>query len=95
LKEHLKQEADIVRAALHAAGHAHLKVIVRGAHLIVCSESATTRPEPRIRLTQIAKALFGLSFCSSNGRWEPAPFTGPATELIEEVLRSFAFHLAP
>jgi hypothetical protein len=90
----LAAEATALQRLLHQRGRTHLSVSARGSHLTVYSGTQSA-PEPRIRLSRLPGAQYGVSFPAWSGRWEPTPFSGSLTEVLETVEAHFGFHLDP
>jgi len=84
---HWAQE-DLTDLFEQRPGLAHLRIHKRGDSLALISGEGDDE-QKHARLTYIDSDIWGLSFPRSNGSWEPAPFTGTITELIELLARDF------
>ncbi len=90
----LSHDADTLRRLLHSKGRQHLDVSARGNNLTVFSGSKD-EPEPRMRFTRLADGQYGVSLPTNTGRWDPAPFSGPLLQALEDADSAFGFYLDP
>lgn len=83
-------KAEIDRV-LQEQGLHHLKVVGRGVHLVVYSETDGHKFN-RIRFTRLAASdRYQLGFATHTERWEETPFEGTLSELLTMVLEQFPF----
>ena len=85
-------QEDLAELFLERPELAHLHIRRRGDSLSLLSGGGQDE-QKHARLTYLDLNTWGLSFPRSNGTWEPAPFTGPITELIELLVRDFPHFL--
>lgn len=85
-------KAEIDRV-LQEQGLHHLKVVGRGVHLVVFSETDGYK-DNRVRFTRLAASdRYQLGFATHTGRWEETPFEGSLSELLATVLEQFPYTL--
>ncbi len=79
---------------LHEKGFGHLKVLVRGQHLVIYS---TAEPEGdkinHARLSRLSSVEYQLDIANHMGRWETTLFTGTLSELVQLLTEQFGFVL--
>lgn len=46
---------------------------------------SSPEPDDRLRLTELGRGRFGLSFRRHTGRWEKTPFSGTLPELVDAI----------
>jgi hypothetical protein len=78
--------------ALHAKGYIHLNVRTHGKNLVIYSEEHSEKIN-RSRLTRINSQTYRLSMANHQGKWEPTPYEGPLSEMINMITEQFAFTL--
>ncbi len=91
MKERMRNPATELRRLLDANElTAGMYVRVHGDHLIAGRKEpvgvdGALEDDDRVRFTQLAGNLYGLSVKRHTGRWEKTPFTGSMTETVEVV----------
>ena len=78
---------------LQQNGFCHLKVLVRGQHLVIYSTGLEGDRFNRIRLSRISLVEYQLGIANHMGRWEATPFTGTLSELMQLLTEQFGFVL--
>lgn len=78
---------------LHQNGFGHLKVLVRGQHLVIYSTGPEGDRFNRVRLSRISSVKYQLGIANHMGRWEVTPFTGTLPELMQLLTEQFGFVL--
>jgi hypothetical protein len=79
--------------SLHQKGYSHLKVAVRGKHLVIYSTSPEGDKFNCVRFSPISTEEYQLGIANHKGRWEATPFTGTLSELIKLLVEQFGFIL--
>ena len=88
------EQAQLEELLSNHAGFEHLWVKKRGKSLTIFSGSDSD-PWKHARLTQLGRDIWGLSFSTHTGRWEKTPFVGTMPEVVDTLVRDFAFLLEP
>jgi hypothetical protein len=69
--------------AIHSLGdYSHVTVRTGRAHLNIHAGDE----EPVARFTPLGAGLYGLSFHSHTGRWQPMPFTGNVPQIAQALV---------
>jgi len=98
MNKHIKKHLDEIAVGelmdfLHRKGFDHLKVLVRGQHLVIYSTGPEGDKFNRIRLSRISLAEYQLGIANHMGRWEATPFIGTLSELMQLLTEQFGFVL--
>jgi hypothetical protein len=91
-KVHNDRVGPEIARMLHEHGLTHLKVVGRGAHLVVYSEEDGIKSN-RVRFTRVDDERYQLGFATHRGTWEQTPFEGSLSELVLMLVEQFAFTL--
>ena len=86
--------ATQVAALLHQYGAKHLRTRKYGSSVIVES-GPTADPVKHLRLRRDTVHLWRLDIATHTGRWEATPFRTQLPEIVEIVVASFPWTLAP
>lgn len=92
-RAHNQRVGPEIAQMLHERGLIHLKVIGRGAHLVVYSEEDGIKTN-RVRFTRIDTERYQLGFATHRGAWEETLFEGSLSELVLMLVEQFPFTLA-
>jgi hypothetical protein len=87
-------QAQIVAQALHDKGLAHLRTRTHGS-LIVIESGPVDDPDPRARFRRAAVHLWTLEMATHTGRWEKTPFRASLPQLLDLLVDTFGWTLAP
>lgn len=93
--------ADLVRERLIALGDfGHLQVRHDGQHIVVEQPGPPDDPDnrcPVMRLTPLGglPIQFGLSFASTEGRWQRLPVSGLLADVLHSAVEMLGPYLAP
>lgn len=75
-------------------GLEHLRARERG-ELVVIESGPSARPIPHARARRLATHVWQLEMATHTARWEPTPFRGPLPALLDMLVDSFPWILAP
>jgi len=93
-QKHLNEiAAQKLLDSLHQKGYSHLKVAVRGQHLVIYSTSPEGDKFNRIRFSPVSSTEYQLGIANHKGRWEATPFAGTLSELTKLLTEQFGFWL--
>jgi hypothetical protein len=87
-------QAQAVARALQDKGLAHLRTRTYGS-LIIIESGPPDAPDPRARLRRATVHLWILEMATHTGRWEKTPFRSTLLELLELLIDTFGWTLAP
>jgi hypothetical protein len=87
-------QAQVVARALEDSGLSHLRARLHGS-LIIIESGPQKVPYPRARLRRISVNLWALEMATHSGRWEKTPFRAPLAQLLELLIETFGWTLAP
>jgi hypothetical protein len=79
----IPHEAKTLQQALHALGdYGHVSVRAGRGYLNIFVDAG----EPVARCTPLGAGLYGLSFHSHTGRWEPLPIIAALTRVADDLV---------
>ncbi len=79
---------------MHARGdYAHVTIRAQGHHLVVEVDDGSGAKDPTARATSLGGGLYGVSFRSHTGRWEPVPIQGTLEDVAEALTVEFGPYL--
>jgi hypothetical protein len=88
------QDAEAVSLLLAARGLHHLRARKRG-ELVILESGPQDDPIPHARLRRATVHLWILEIATHTGRWEKTGFRGVRNELLDLMLTTFPWVLAP
>jgi len=86
--------ADRLERLMRARGdYAHVTIRARASHLLVEVDDGSGAKDPVARATSLGGGVYGVSFRSHTGRWEPVPIQGTLEEVADALTVDFGPYL--
>lgn len=73
--------------------YAHVTIRAQGNHLVVEVDDGSGAKDQTARATSLGGGLYGVSFRSHTGRWEPVPIQGTLEDVAEALTVDFGPYL--
>ncbi len=73
--------------------YGHVTIRAHGNHLVVEVDDGSGAKDPTARATSLGGGIYGVSFHSHTGRWEPVPIQGTLEDVAEALTIDFGPYL--